>query len=135
MICGEKQGTDAGYQRHRKVGEDACDPCRQNQTKRLREWRLANPERHARSHRNSVLKREFGITLVRYEEMLAEQGGRCAICNTCQSQDGKSFAVDHCHATGKVRALLCLNCNVTLGKMGDNPSLLRAAADYLEAHH
>lgn len=130
--CLDKRGTDAGYQRHRAAKERACDDCRAVASQRLRDWKEANPERFKRSHRNAKLKKLFGITHDQYDQMLVEQGGCCAICHTEQSQDGKSFAVDHDHVTLKVRGLLCLNCNVTLGKMADSPELLRCAARYLE---
>ena len=61
--------------------------------------------------------------------MLAAQGGLCAICMTAPANH-----VDHDHASGAVRALLCFNCNGGLGQFKDDPDVLRAAADYVEFH-
>lgn len=67
--------------------------------------------------------------------MLVRQGSACAACRTSDwgGKDGKPH-VDHDHATGKIRGLLCANCNTGLGMFGDDPARLRAAAAYLEAH-
>jgi hypothetical protein len=75
------------------------------------------------------LTRRYGITAEEADEMLAEQGGFCAICQT-----EPAAHVDHDHATGTVRELLCFNCNGGLGQFKDEPELLRAAADYVELH-
>lgn len=77
----------------------------------------------------------YGITGEEYEAMLAAQNGCCAICESSE-WSGKDRAphVDHDHVTGKVRALLCGNCNNGLGNFGDDPARLRAAAEYLERH-
>lgn len=70
-----------------------------------------------------------------YAEMLAEQEGKCAICRCIlNSSRYTKLAVDHCHKTGRVRSLLCTNCNTALGLMKDSPDRLKAAASYLEAH-
>ena len=61
--------------------------------------------------------------------MLERQGKVCGICKT----PGKPLCVDHCHATGKVRGLLCRDCNLGLGNYKDNPVFTRAATAYLEA--
>jgi len=53
----------------------------------------------------------------------------CAICHAAPAQH-----VDHDHATGKVRALLCFNCNGGLGQFKDDPAVLRAAAEYVRFH-
>lgn len=88
-------------------------------------------ESRRRYHRARGLRRNFGITVADYDAMLAAQGGGCAICGgRCSS--GKRLAVDHSHANGRTRGLLCANCNLSLGKMGDSPALLRKAASYLE---
>ncbi|WP_245900165.1 endonuclease VII domain-containing protein [Geodermatophilus normandii] len=75
------------------------------------------------------LKRRYGITAAQADAMLAEQGGLCAICIKAPAEH-----VDHCHATGRVRALLCFNCNGGLGQFKDDPEVLRAAAEYV-LHH
>ncbi len=65
-----------------------------------------------------------------YEEVLESQGGVCAICG---GDDGKrSLAVDHDHATEKIRGLLCSRCNMGIGAFGDSAPLMRDAATYLE---
>ena len=61
--------------------------------------------------------------------MRERQGNVCGICKT----PGKPLCVDHCHATGKVRGLLCRDCNLGLGNYKDNPVFTRAATAYLEA--
>ena len=79
------------------------------------------------------LFRTYGIRADRYDEILASQGGVCAICKCeCNRQNSKRFCVDHDHATGVVRGLLCFQCNVGLGKFLDNAAILREAANYLE---
>lgn len=96
-----------------------------------RDWKEKNPEKWAASQHKNNLK-QYGITPEDYDEMHAAQGGVCAIClGDCPT--GRRLAVDHCHETGSVRGLLCLKCNTGIGKFGDSPELLLAAADYLES--
>lgn len=69
--------------------------------------------------------------------MLDEQGGRCAICGTDQPIYGKlrgTWRIDHCHATRRIRELLCHMCNQGLGSFKDDPDLLERAAAYLRKH-
>lgn len=73
--------------------------------------------------------RKYGLDGNAYAAMLTTQGGLCAICRA-----DAATSVDHCHASGLVRAVLCGRCNTMLGMGRDNPSILRAAADYLEKH-
>jgi hypothetical protein len=72
------------------------------------------------------LKAKYGITDEDYDAMAEAQGYRCAIC-----ESDAPFVVDHCHQTGRVRGLLCHNCNVGLGHFKDNPQILTAALQYL----
>lgn len=86
--------------------------------------------------RDAHLMRKFGITQTDYDRMLTEQGGGCALCG-CRAEEQKGryqtyLHVDHCHATGRVRGLLCDEHNMLLGRFDDNPALLRRAAEYLE---
>jgi hypothetical protein len=74
------------------------------------------------------LAQVYGLSPQDYDAMLAEQGGVCAICKT---RPDKPLFVDHSHATGKVRGLLCRPCNFSLGFMRDDPRLTAAATKYL----
>ena len=67
------------------------------------------------------------------ERMHSDQDGRCAICG-CVENNGRDFCVDHDHLTGKVRALLCDECNKGIGSLRDSATLLRQAAEYIECH-
>ena len=117
---------------------------REKAVARAKKWREDNPERYLKlqkdyyqanrdNFRARELMKKFGLTMAAYSEMLAAQGGVCAICAGAQSH-GKSMAVDHDHETGAVRALLCDNCNRGIGLFRDSPELCRAVADYLEKH-
>lgn len=89
-----------------------------------------DPVKRRRTMRNCSLKRKYGITLEIYEKMYEEQKGLCAVCKCVP--DGRGLVVDHDHATGKIRGLLCVNCNSMLGMSGDKTEVLRNAIDYLE---
>lgn len=83
--------------------------------------------------RRQKLLRKYGLTLNGFDQLLASQGDRCAICKT-EAPRGHGWHVDHCHRTGNTRGVLCHSCNVGLGHFGDDPDRLRAAASYLGAH-
>ena len=80
--------------------------------------------------RRGYLKRHYGITQEEYDAMLIKQAGGCAICGK-PPLDVKFLSVDHNHQTGKVRGLLCRKCNLAIGILQDDPSLLRRAVNYL----
>lgn len=77
------------------------------------------------------LLRRYGMTKEQYDDMFVKQFGECAIC--CKKQKHR-LVVDHDHATGKARGLLCHKCNMAIGLLFDNSILLRAAADYLDRY-
>lgn len=102
---------------------------------RAREYRLNNREKF----KGYTLKRDFNITLIEYNLLLENQKGLCKLCDkpeTSKHQSGalKSLAIDHCHKTMKIRGLLCWKCNTGIGKLLDDPLLLRKAADYIESN-
>jgi hypothetical protein len=66
--------------------------------------------------------------------MFEKQKGLCAICGKEGDGRWKKLCVDHCHSTGKVRELLCRNCNMVLGQVGDNRDLLMEMVSYLDRH-
>jgi hypothetical protein len=106
-----------------------------------RAWR-ANPETKVKrkaakllripQDRDGHLRRKYGIGLEQYSAMSTAQGGRCAICRTSSPGGMGSFHVDHDHATGKVRGLLCFTCNRGLGCFRDSEETLSLAIQYLE---
>ena len=105
-------------------------------SERKKRWRYRNPERSAESNRRTRLRREYGLELEDYERMLGEQGGVCKVCGkqeTRMSVRGiiDPLAVDHDHVTGRVRGLLCSNCNTALGLVGEDEFRLIALADYI----
>lgn len=80
-------------------------------------------------------KRQYGLTVDEIAEKLAAQDGRCAICGTTEAGGRHNvFAVDHDHGTGAVRGMLCNNCNIGIGYLGDSPETLDAAAAYLRRY-
>jgi hypothetical protein len=96
-----------------------CDPARQK-------------DRVYRENPNSRRKRLFeryGLSIEKYDAMNSEQGGVCAICH---KKTLKRLSVDHNHITGKIRGLLCAECNYGLGMFQDNADNLRRASRYLD---
>lgn len=78
--------------------------------------------------------RKYGITAEQHQQMMTDQSLQCAICQKPEIEEGRKFAIDHCHDTGKVRGLLCWHCNTAIGKLEDSPERLRRAASYLEGN-
>lgn len=81
--------------------------------------------------RRRHLKRTYGMTPEDYDARLAAQGGGCAICGTVPASD-QVLDVDHDHATGRIRGLLCRPCNTMLGGARDSRDILAKGIKYLE---
>lgn len=114
--------------------------CRACNATRCRDRKINNPEGSRASLRKANLKANYGLSVERYEAMLRQQGGVCAICGKGETRlnrrgEPKSLCVDHNHATGAVRALLCHKCNNALGCLGESVALFRVAIAYLEQHN
>jgi hypothetical protein len=106
---------------------------------RVLKWQRENPERVRANmdrfrasgkkkvaDRKSHLKRKYGLTLEAFDALLASQGGGCAICGKADVDN-----VDHDHVTGRVRGILCFNCNVAIGHVAEDEDRLGAAMAYL----
>jgi hypothetical protein len=117
-----------------------CKTC--NETKPLDEYYLlyGKPESHCKKCRNKKsyekqreyrLLYKYGLTRKQYKALLTLQGDVCAICK--QRNEVKELGVDHDHTTGRVRGLLCNDCNIALGYFKDNIDYLRQAILYLTA--
>lgn len=97
-------------------------------------WRDQNRDAIVLHNRRAQLKRKYGITIEEYDAMLLTQGGRCAICSTTDPGGASTrgnFHVDHDHATGRVRGLLCFKCNTTLAVWGDDEAGILRVLAYL----
>ncbi len=98
-----------------------------------RKYRQSEKGRAATQQRN--LRRRFGVTLEQYDRIYSSQGGACAICKEPETNTYKGkirrLSVDHCHKTGRVRGLLCFQCNTNLGILEDEKFADRAG-EYLK---
>lgn len=96
--------------------------------------RNSNPDKMRSYFRNGNLKKLYGITTEQFNVMAEDQNYTCKVCGTAPGNTNRRdrLHVDHCHTTGKIRGLLCANCNNAMGYAGDDPMRLRALADYLE---
>ncbi len=98
-----------------------CKPCHNFVTKR-------NKQRRYGGERSFLLRLRYGIDEADFDRIVEAQGGLCAICHTKPAKH-----VDHDHATGKVRGILCFTCNRALGYWGDEPANLELALIYLDS--
>lgn len=148
----EKKITEFSKDKHDPTGYTySCKVCRREKSKK---WYKENPDKVRKliddtkdyrkqyysrpdvklRHRLTRVKREFGLEPEEYLKMFEEQNHKCFICgNEETSVKNKNLSVDHCHKTGKIRALLCNRCNTGIGQFEDNPELLLKAFNYLKS--
>lgn len=94
----------------------------------------APPNKMFEDRRDGIVRRQYGITLAEYDQMLRDQEKKCAICGNEDEVEGRRLAIDHCHETKNVRGLLCGKCNRGLGLFYDNQELLQNALTYLKKY-
>jgi len=113
--------TSEYFHRH-KMRRDGLDP-----------WCKECKKRYSKSH---YRYKKYKITNKKYDKMIEDQNGMCLICgrNFNKLHFPQHTHIDHDHKTGKIRALLCNNCNVILGNAFDNPLILINAIKYLKNH-
>lgn len=142
--CGEEKSLeDFHMDRTRRDGLTYwCKSCRSNSIKDYRsrnrekynsyskKWRRSNPE----AEYAIVLRSRYGLTLEGYMSILEEQKYGCAICGLVPKDGDKRLHVDHDHKTGKVRGLLCNNCNTALGFLEDDSKRIEKMLSYLALH-
>lgn len=109
-----------------------CNKCNNEKAK---VWRDNNKEKSALINKNSNLKRKYNITLKEYDLLLINSNHSCEICGKHESEQKKSLHVDHSHITGRVRGILCSNCNTALGKFREDKDILLKAINYLKKHN
>ena len=123
--CGVDKDVDQYYVQRQKSRSDRlqseCKECKKNRVN-VRGERADVKAANLSAYRLRV----YGINTEEYDAMAEEQGGTCAICNK-----EEKLVVDHCHDTGRVRGLLCSNCNAGIGLLGDKAEGVRNAVNYL----
>lgn len=105
---------------------------REKLARRARERYAENPHARREGNRRSFIKARYGITHDEKYALLAQQGGRCAICGTDEPPTKTRWHVDHCHSTNIVRGILCQHCNNMLGMAKDRPEIFERAISYLK---
>lgn len=128
----------------KKLEYASSEEIREQKRVRARAWYAANQdhiqayrerhkERDRQKSRLNHVRKLYGLTAEEYETLRAAQENRCAICKK-EPHNRRRLHVDHCHTTGKVRALLCHYCNVGIGALREDPEIFRQAIMYLESH-
>jgi hypothetical protein len=122
LQCGEEFAGERRYSEESGRGIFCSRACK--------EMYRRQSGRVAAASRKHYYRSKYGLTIAQVEAM---RDGGCSVCGTSQSE-GRwgNLHIDHDHATGRVRGVLCNECNFGLGKFKDSPALLRAAAEYLE---
>ena len=126
--CGVSKPKGDYYLTRQGNPRNECKACVRARTSRRY---YDNHEAEKAKLRWRSLLRRYGVTQEQWDSMMAEQGGRCAICRRKFPVGKRQPCVDHCHKTGAVRSILCVNCNVMIGQADDDPERLMAGARYL----
>lgn len=118
-----------------------CEECKRQKVKgkyinQQRAKYHANKDYYMKMNRTNHLKRSYGIAEEQYDKMFKRQQGKCLICQQEETSlwrgTVRRLAIDHCHKTGKVRGLLCQRCNMALGLLNDDLTLLKRAYIYIK---
>jgi hypothetical protein len=110
-----------------KAATTYCTPC-------WRDWQSEYYHANKDRMRRKSIARIYGITMEELEELEASHGNRCAVCKVEADTENRNLCVDHDHDTGKVRGLLCKQCNSAAGLLGDSSQRVAALAAYLVSH-
>ena len=145
--CGVEYSATLEHFPPRKIRKDGldsqCRKCKREYDKKYRQTekgrevqkrssrKYGRSEKYKLSFRKKGLKKRYDLTLEDYDRMFEGQNGVCAVCNSINF-DGHRLYVDHNHKTGKVRGLVCRDCNFFLGHLEKNYSLLFRALKYLK---
>lgn len=105
-----------------------CEPCHRiwNKERYATKYAAKRKARYSTAARRERTITDYGITEAEYGTMLESQGGCCKICRR-----DETLFIDHCHTEGHVRGLLCTQCNVALGMVRDDPTVLDRMKEYL----
>lgn len=104
----------------------------EGQLARCKAWQSRNPARIYAYQRKHHLKKKYGISVEDYNRTLLQQGGGCAVCGAMATDSlGRKLSVDHNHATGKARGLLCSRCNRAVADLREDRKIAKRMVEYL----
>lgn len=106
-------------ERYIKNSDDLCQVAKEHYSK------------NKQKVKNRNLQKTYGLSLEDFNKMREYQQYSCKICGIHEEKTYRGLFVDHCHESGKVRGLLCKDCNFMLGLAKDNESILTEAIAYL----
>lgn len=132
-----KKWRDANPERAREIAQRGYEKNKDKYRGRYRDREAQYRARYMATltpeqKKDRILRRKYGITLSDYMQMWTQQLGLCAICEV--SLETRPPHVDHDHATGAVRAILCQHCNQAIGMIFESPTLAERLAVYLRKH-
>lgn len=136
----EKYATK--YKEHRQALVNVA--LKEKRKQNIEEFRQYGRDKYHRNRETILIQqtaRRFGITSEEYMQMIEDQENKCAICfeyetrKSCASNEVTKLSIDHDHKTGKVRGLLCANCNSALGKMKESAQRFQSAINYLNKYN
>lgn len=124
--------------------DEATEERRRKAREYAKKYREEHPEFAIKDRKRAAIygqTKAYGLSEDQFEKMLLDQNFSCAVCGDSftnepglnSSRDGKPH-VDHDHTTGRIRGLLCHQCNSMLGFSRDNEFILRQAVAYLDAN-
>jgi hypothetical protein len=135
--CKQEKSLTEFFSRGGKLSHLYKSQCKLCMQAKRQEWAEQNREQLNDWRRNNWVAsgrrfRRRGATQKMYDEMYEAQKGCCALCNEPEEKFSW-LCIDHDHETGKIRGLLCPNCNRGIGLLGDDANLLKKAAEYIES--
>lgn len=126
--CGEEKDLSS-FPNERRSSDGVTARCKACTSEYQRLWR----EQKGGNLYDRTIR--YGISPQEYEELLDEQLNCCACCGSPDPKRKAGFVIDHDHETGFIRGLLCHNCNIGIGLLGDSLSGLQTAVNYLRKHY
>lgn len=124
---------DTQNTKHKGIGY-WCKSCANLEAKTRYHKTIKHDPTYREKERDRRMKRKFGISMQERKDMLKSQDSKCAICRVQLSDTGHLTHTDHDHVTGKVRGILCTNCNRGLGHFQDSQNIIEKALTYLNTH-
>ena len=125
LSCGKKRYAD-----NNEVLKAKAQARRMEHPEKVKIINKKSNAKHPETRRAYSLRLLYGISLKEFDALLAKQGGGCAACGT-SNWNSRGPVVDHDHSTGRVRGILCHNCNCGSGMLGDDPARVEKLLAYL----